>query len=85
MEKPMQWIENRLIQLGRKKIELAAYLNTSPQRVSEILNGSRRISAGEILPLSDCLRMNIGAVVLLCNEHENTDKRRKNAMGIQGY
>ncbi len=73
----MKWIEERLRQIGRKKIELAAHLNTTPQRVSDILNGSRKITAGEVLPLSDCLRMNIEAVVTLCHQYEMEKKRKK--------
>ena len=46
------WIEDQLKQIGKSKTDLAKALRLAPPRVTEILQGTRRIQAKEIVPLA---------------------------------
>lgn len=43
----MEWLKNRLAEVGRKPIELARHLGVPPARVYEMLAGKRRLQPGE--------------------------------------
>lgn len=51
------WINSRLKQLGKRKGKLADALGVQPARVTEIINGTRRVQGSEVLPLADFLEM----------------------------
>lgn len=46
----MQWMKNRLDELGKRPIELARHLNVAPPRVYEMLTGKRRLQLNEVGP-----------------------------------
>lgn len=61
-----RWIEDRLSTLastGRNKSGLAQALKVAAARVTEIINGDRKVGIAELQPLSDYLDMPISAVL----------------------
>ena len=61
-----RWIEDRLTTLasiGRNKTGLAKRLGLPSPRVTEIINGDRKVSVTELEPLSEYLDMPISAVL----------------------
>lgn len=60
------WIADRLIEIGKKKAELAQALGLPPTRISEILRGRRDVHVSEVLPLARFLGMDPMTVLLLC-------------------
>ena len=57
------WIEERLRKIKRRKSDLGKALALPPSRVSEIINGQRRIQSNEISLLADFLEMRTEEVV----------------------
>lgn len=60
-----EWIDRRLAELGLEKKDLAEALKVPQSRVSEIINGKRKVKGTETLPLSETLGMNIVEVLRL--------------------
>lgn len=59
----MQWLRNRLKELGKKPIDLARHLGIAPARVYEMQTGKRQVQPSEIGPLARFLEMPEAAVV----------------------
>lgn len=57
------WIDQRLQEIGAKKIDLAAAMSLTPPRVSDILNGERVVSAIEAKRMADFLRLPVAIVI----------------------
>ncbi len=70
------WIEERLKKLKRRKSDLGEALSLPPSRVSEIINGRRRIQTHEISGLSDFLEINKEELIQLI-ENDNHDTNLK--------
>lgn len=58
-----EWLANRLIEIGKKKSELARHLDIPAPRVSEILKGKREIQSDELAPLASFLNWTIEQVI----------------------
>lgn len=54
-----EWLEHRLLEIGKKKSELARFLGIPAPRVSEIISGKREIQSDEIAPLAIFLNWTI--------------------------
>lgn len=52
----MQWLKERLTEVGKKPIDLARHLDVSPARVYEMIKGERRLQASEIAPTAEFLQ-----------------------------
>ncbi|MBL4740497.1 MAG: helix-turn-helix domain-containing protein [Sneathiella sp.] len=57
------WIELRLRELKKKKKELGVALSLPPSRISDIINGNRRIQSKEISRLSSFLKMDTTTIL----------------------
>ncbi|MBE7637051.1 helix-turn-helix domain-containing protein [Sneathiella sp. P13V-1] len=57
------WIEERLKKINRRKSDLGKALSLPPSRVSEIINGRRRIQSNEISKLAKFLLLNQDEVI----------------------
>ena len=57
------WIEGQLKQIGKSKTDMAKALDLAPPRVTEILQGTRRIQTGEIVPLAMFLHLPVSLVL----------------------
>ena len=57
------WIENRLAERGKSKTALGKALGLPPPRVTELLNGKRRIQLDELIPMARFLEMPVGALM----------------------
>lgn len=60
---PNVWIEDRLTEIGGKKIDLAKAMGIAPSRVSDILNGTRAVAAFEARRMADYLRLPVAIVI----------------------
>jgi len=68
------WIEKRLIELRKKKIELAAALGVPPSRISDVIQGKRRVQSHEISALSQFLDLNTNTIIELLSEEKYSPK-----------
>ena len=59
-----QWINHRLIEVGKSKAQLASALGLAPSRITEILNSKREIKVTEIPLLADFLELSVSEVML---------------------
>ena len=59
----MQWIQDRLKEIGRKQRGLASALRVSDSRITEIIQGTRQVKPVEMLPLANYLKMPIDEVL----------------------
>ena len=59
------WIEKRLIEIGRRKSDLADALQINRSRISELVHGRRRISVHELPTMSHFLELPIAELVRL--------------------
>lgn len=57
------WIEQKLIEIGRRKSDLAEALQINRSRVSELLHGRRRLSIQELPAISRFLEIPVAEVV----------------------
>lgn len=73
----MKWIEHRLNEIGKTKGELAKCLDIPAARISDLVNGRRRLLSGELLPIADFLDMNISLIVALCHAQLVKEKSEK--------
>lgn len=64
----MKWIEYQLKELGKSKTEFADFLGLAPARVSELIKGSRRMLAAEVLPTALFLGLPPLIVLALCSQ-----------------
>lgn len=55
--RPNEWIAERLRALGRNQKDLAVHMGVEPPRISDILNGQRRVQLDELEDLSRFLQM----------------------------
>lgn len=53
--RPNEWIAERLRALGRTQSELAQHMGVPAPRISDILNGGRRVQLDELKPLAEFL------------------------------
>lgn len=59
------WIEERLIEIGRRKSDLADALQINRSRISELVHGRRRISVHELPTISRFLELPVTELVRL--------------------
>jgi len=59
-----QWINHRLLEIGKSKAQLASALGLAPSRITEILNSKREIKVTEIPLLADFLELSVSDVML---------------------
>ena len=75
------WIEERLKKIKRRKSDLGKALSLPPSRVSEIINGRRRIQSSEISKLANFLLLNQDEVIhLIQQETEKTNLSRQKSI-----
>lgn len=60
---PRPWIDARLKELGKTKVDLARALGVGPARINDIVNGTRRIQLGEVDPIARFLEWPGQAVI----------------------
>ncbi len=71
------WIEVRLKKLKRRKSDLGEALSLPPSRVSEMINGRRRIQTHEISGLADFLKFSREEIIqLIENDNHDTNLER---------
>jgi hypothetical protein len=61
----MNWLKSRLMEAGRKPIELARHLGIPPSRVYEMLKGERKIQPREIPKVASFLSLSPAQLVVL--------------------
>lgn len=68
------WIETRLKEVKKKKIDLGKALGLPPSRISDIIGGNRRIHSHEIPLLSVFLDLNMGTILNYIHRENNTEE-----------
>lgn len=67
------WIEKRLREIGKKKIELGRAIGLPPSRISDIIHGNRRIHSHEIPQLSIFLELDMGMILNFIHLENNEE------------
>lgn len=78
------WIEKRLNVIGRTKAGLAAALGVSRPRVSEIVNGKRKVQEEEIAKLARYLQLPTAVVVARLGRHRESERGEVEPIYIKG-
>jgi hypothetical protein len=64
----MDWLKTRLLEAGRRPIELARHLGIPPARVYEMLKGERKIQPQEIPKVASFLAVSPAQIIALMTE-----------------
>ncbi len=72
-----RWIENRLREIGKRKIELGKALGLSPPRISDLIGGTRRIQSRELPQLSIFLNLDMGTILNHIHQEYNNEEAEK--------
>ena len=82
--KPMRrdWIEDCLKHLGKTKSEFGRALGLPPPRITEIIQGTRQIQSGEILPAARFLHLPVAVVLERAQTEPDNKPRLEHVPGL---